>query len=55
MVEKRETLRTLSRAIASRLDQAMPDDQPGILSYDDCYYILCGLTSRPQGMARHIQ
>lgn len=40
MVEKREALRTLSRAIASRLDQAMPDDQPGILSYDDCWQVL---------------
>ena len=40
LVEKREALRTLSRAIASRLDQTVPDDQPGLLSYDDYWAVL---------------
>lgn len=40
LVEKREALRTISRAIASRLDQVVPDDQPGLLSYDDYWQVL---------------
>ena len=40
LVEKREALRTLSRAIANRLDQTVPEDQPGLISYDDYWAVL---------------
>ena len=34
VVEKREVLKTLSLAMRKRLDQDMPDDQPGLIAYD---------------------
>ncbi len=34
VVEKREVLRTLSAAIKRLLDQKVPEDQPGLVSYD---------------------
>jgi len=34
LVEKREVLRTLSLAIRDLLDQEVPQDEPGLLSYD---------------------
>jgi hypothetical protein len=40
LVEKREVLRTLSRAVASRLDESVPEDHPGLLAYDDYWSIL---------------
>ena len=40
LAEKREVLRTLSRAIAGRLDTAVPADAPGIISYDDYWGVL---------------
>ena len=33
-VEKREVLKTLSLAIKKKLSQDLPDDQPGLISYD---------------------
>jgi hypothetical protein len=33
-VEKREVLKTLSRAMKKILDQDMPDDRPGLIAYD---------------------
>lgn len=40
LAEKREVLRTLSRGIAGRLDIAVPEDYPGIISYDDYWGVL---------------
>ncbi len=40
LVEKREVLRTLSRAVASRLDEQVPEDHPGLLGYDDYWSVL---------------
>ncbi|HBY92977.1 MAG TPA: ATPase [Chloroflexi bacterium] len=42
LVEKREALRTLSRAIAGRLDETVPDSQPGLIAYDDYWRVLQG-------------
>ena len=33
-VEKREVLKTLSRAMKKKLSQHLPDDQPGLIAYD---------------------
>lgn len=40
LAEKREVLRTLSRSIAGRLDMTVPEDFPGIISYDDYWGVL---------------
>ena len=40
LAEKREVLRTLSRGIAGRLDMTVPEDFPGIISYDDYWGVL---------------
>lgn len=40
LAEKREVLRTLSRSIANRLDTTVPEDHPGIISYDDYWGVL---------------
>lgn len=40
LAEKREVLRTLSRGIAGRLDTAVPEDNPGMISYDDYWGVL---------------
>jgi len=40
LVEKREVLRTLSRAIAGRLDDPVPEDTPGLVAYDDYWAVL---------------
>lgn len=40
VAEKREVLRTLSRGIAGRLDTAVPEDAPGIISYDEYWPVL---------------
>ncbi len=42
VAEKREVLRTFSRAIQSLLDQDVPTDQPGLVSYDHYWDILRG-------------
>ncbi|MCX7708138.1 MAG: DUF6079 family protein [Anaerolineae bacterium] len=40
LAEKREVLRTLSRSMANRLDMPVPEDYPGIISYDDYWGVL---------------
>jgi len=40
-VEKREILKTLSLAIQSRLDKEVPNEQPGLIAYDDYCTTLC--------------
>lgn len=40
LVEKREVLRTLSRTISRRLDEEVPEDRPGLISYDDYWQFL---------------
>ena len=40
IAEKREVLRTLSRAMAALLDQEIPPDQPGLSSYDPYWNVL---------------
>ncbi len=40
VVEKREVLRTLSRAMAGLLDQDLPDDQPGLIAFDSYWRTL---------------
>lgn len=40
LAEKREVLRTLSRGITGHLDTAVPEDYPGIISYDDYWGVL---------------
>ena len=42
LAEKREVLRTFSRAIQARLDEPVPTDQPGTISYDDYWRVLTG-------------
>ncbi len=39
-VEKREILRTLSRAMKRRLGQALPADRPGLIAYDGYWSVL---------------
>jgi hypothetical protein len=39
-IEKREALKTLSRAMQALLDQPIPTDQPGILSYDHYWDVI---------------
>jgi len=39
-IEKREVLKTLSRACAKLLDQEVPEDYPGILAYDSYWKTL---------------
>lgn len=40
VIEKREVLKTLSRACAKLLDQEVPEHSPGILAYDSYWEIL---------------
>ncbi|MBC8449570.1 MAG: ATP-binding protein [Chloroflexi bacterium] len=40
VVEKREALRTYSQAMQAMLDQAVPADQPGLISYDHYWDVL---------------
>lgn len=40
VAEKREVLRTLSRAMRGLLDEQVPGDQPGLLSYDHYWDVL---------------
>ncbi|MGD2158540.1 MAG: DUF6079 family protein [Anaerolineales bacterium] len=40
VAEKREVLKTFSRAVESLLDQEIPTDQPGLVSYDHYWNIL---------------
>jgi hypothetical protein len=42
VAEKREVLQTFSRAIASVLDQEVPEQQPGLISYDHYWDVLRG-------------
>jgi len=42
VVEKREVLRTFSRAMQAMLDQEVPTDQPGLVSYDHYWDVLRG-------------
>ena len=42
IAEKREVLQTFSRAIASILDEEVPEHQPGLISYDHYWDILRG-------------
>ena len=42
VAEKREVLQTFSRAIGSVLDQEVPDEQPGLISYDQYWDVLRG-------------
>jgi len=41
-VEKREILRTLSRAMKKLLDEPLPDDRPGLITYDQYWERLRG-------------
>ncbi|OQX64562.1 MAG: hypothetical protein B5M51_03365 [Anaerolinea sp. 4484_236] len=40
VAEKREVLKTFSKAVQSLLDESVPDDQPGLVSYDHYWDIL---------------
>ena len=40
VAEKREVLRTLSQSISALIDQDVPEDQPGLLSYDSYWPVL---------------
>jgi hypothetical protein len=40
VAEKREALRTLSQSMSALLDQEIPEDQPGLLSYDSYWPVL---------------
>ncbi|MBC8509184.1 MAG: ATP-binding protein [Chloroflexi bacterium] len=40
VAEKREVLKTFSRAVQSLLDQEVPSDQPGMISYDHYWQVL---------------
>lgn len=40
VAEKREILKTLSRAMSAMLDEELPPDQPGLLSYDHYWAVL---------------
>ncbi len=40
VAEKREVLKTFSKAVQRLLDQTVPDDQPGLVSYDHYWDIL---------------
>ena len=40
VAEKREALRTISQAMMQLLDQEVPNDQPGLLSYDSYWPVL---------------
>jgi len=42
VVEKREVLRTFSRAMQALLDSQVPTDQPGLISYDHYWDVLRG-------------
>ncbi len=41
-VEKREVLKTLSRAMTRRIDRELPADRPGLIAYDDYWDTLRG-------------
>ena len=41
LAEKREILKTFSKAIESILDQQVPQDQPGLISFDQYWGVLC--------------
>ena len=41
IAEKRQILRTFSLAIRSLLDQEVPSDEPGLVSYDHYWGVLC--------------
>ena len=45
VVEKRQVLRTLSSAMAARLDDELPDDHPGLIAYDGFWETLRGTPS----------
>lgn len=45
VVEKREVLRTLSRAMANLLDRDVPEDQPGLIAFDSYWRTLRDNTS----------
>jgi hypothetical protein len=40
IAEKREVLKTFSQAIRAVLDEEVPDDQPGVISYDNYWRVL---------------
>lgn len=40
VAEKREVLKTFSKAVQSLLDESVPDDRPGLVSYDHYWNIL---------------
>ena len=40
VAEKREVLKTFSKAVKSKLDESVPDDRPGLVSYDHYWDIL---------------
>ncbi len=41
VAEKREVLKTLSSAMRARLDEEVPEDRPGVISYDHYWPLLC--------------
>ena len=45
VVEKREVLKTLSRAMGKLLDQEVPEEHPGLIAYDSYWNTLCENTS----------
>ena len=45
VVEKRQILKTLSSAMAARLDDELPDDHPGLIAYDGFWETLRGTPS----------
>lgn len=40
VAEKREVLKTISKAMASRLNDPVPDNEPGLLAYDSYWAVL---------------
>ncbi len=45
VVEKREILKTLSRAMGKLLDQEVPEEHPGLIAYDSYWNTLCADSS----------
>lgn len=41
VVEKREALKTFSHAMHERMDEAVPTDEPGLISFDHYWGVLC--------------
>ncbi|MFC1806483.1 DUF6079 family protein, partial [Planctomycetota bacterium] len=41
VAEKREVLKSLSRAMKRMLDEDVPEDQPGLIGYDSYWPVLC--------------